>query len=63
MKCSKCGGEIKNLPEYIEETQTEIVCTKCAGYSEQGESSVVILDRFHTFRGFSRVSEEVEIAA
>lgn len=63
MKCSKCGGEIKNLPDYIAETQTETLCSKCAGYSEQGESSIYSFGRYRSHSKFTEVSDDMEVAA
>jgi len=62
MKCSKCGGEIKNLPEYIEEIGAEVLCSACAGTAERSDESMVY-DGFRYFRGFVESSDELEIAA
>lgn len=63
MKCSKCGGEIRNLPDYIEETGAEVLCTQCAGFSEQGERGIITFDRFRGLRTVGPVGDELEVAA
>jgi hypothetical protein len=65
MKCSKCGGEIKNLPEYMEETGAELLCAKCAGTADRRGDAVVLFDRFRYTSTYSSSStdSELEIAA
>jgi len=62
MKCSKCGGEIKNLPDYIEETGADVLCSVCAGTADRGDESPVY-NRFTYLRSFVSSDEELEIAA
>lgn len=63
MKCSKCGGEIKNLPDYIEETNTEVLCSKCAGTENKGTTTSPIYNRYRYYKSYAGVTEEIDIAA
>ncbi|MEN6372985.1 MAG: hypothetical protein ABFD64_13335 [Armatimonadota bacterium] len=63
MKCSKCGGEIKNLPEYIEETDAELLCSVCAGTAERTDDVAVLFDGFRYRTSFSNSNTELDIAA
>ena len=63
MKCSKCGGEVKNLPEYIEETATEVLCAKCAGTTERNDDAVMTLDNLRYGKSYVGAERELEIAA
>ena len=63
MRCSKCGGEIKNLPEYIEETGAEVLCSACAGTAERSDDAAVLFNRFRYTTTYSDSDTELEIAA
>ncbi|HOK54743.1 MAG TPA: hypothetical protein PLU88_06220 [Armatimonadota bacterium] len=63
MKCANCGGEIKNLPEYIEETGAEVLCSKCAGTSERRDDALVLFDRYSYSAKYTATDQELEIAA
>jgi len=63
MKCSKCGGEIKNLPEYIEDTGAELLCTVCAGTAERTDDIVVLFDGYRFRASFADTNSELEVAA
>lgn len=52
MKCSKCGGKIKNLPEYLEETKTEVLCSQCAGTVEHCDEAILVLNRIRYGKGY-----------
>ncbi len=67
MKCSKCGKQINNLPEYLQDMDAELLCRECAGTAERSESTVYMFD-FYRSRGSKtsyseRGGDEVEIAA
>ena len=65
MKCSKCGAEIKNLPDYIADTGADVLCSHCAGTDEEREGTMISFDRFYGSRSFSASgsSDETELAA
>jgi hypothetical protein len=63
MKCSKCGGEIKNLPEYIEETGAEVLCSVCAGTAHRRDDSGLVFDKLRSLRLVSELAGKIEIAA
>jgi ribosome-binding protein aMBF1 (putative translation factor) len=66
MKCSKCGKEIRNLPEYMQEMGAELLCSDCAGTAERSESTVHMFDYYRS-RGSTAFTEssndEMEVAA
>jgi hypothetical protein len=63
VKCSKCGGEVKNLPTYIEETGAELICSKCSGYADRTGETLLSYDKLQTLRTFSSVGSELDVAA
>jgi hypothetical protein len=64
MKCSKCGKQIKNLPDYMEETGAEVLCSSCAGTMERSDEAVLLFDHYRS-RGarFVEASEDLDVAA
>ena len=64
MKCSKCGREIKNLPEYIEETDAEVLCSVCAGTADRDDNAILLFDRLRYRRAAYTVQDnDMDIAA
>jgi hypothetical protein len=64
MKCSKCGREIKNLPEYIEETDAEVLCSVCAGTADRDDNAILLFDRLRYRRAsYTSQDNDMEIAA
>jgi hypothetical protein len=63
MRCSKCGGEIKNLPEYVEETGAEVICSVCAGTADRPDDSALVFEKFRPIRLVSDLGDEIEVAA
>jgi hypothetical protein len=56
MRCSKCGGEIRNLPDYMEEIDAEFLCTKCSGYSEQ-DGEMILPDRYKALTQLTQIAD------
>ncbi|MBI2843633.1 MAG: hypothetical protein HYX78_09565 [Armatimonadetes bacterium] len=63
MKCSKCGAEIRHLPDYLEETRTEVQCTKCAGIPEGETGTPVSFDRYRYSKSLVYSGSDLELAA
>ncbi len=65
MKCSRCGTETKNLPEYLVDTETELLCTKCSGTADRRDDAVNLFHRYRYGRNrFTIVDDSgVEVAA
>ena len=64
MKCSKCGSEVKNLPEYIQDIGTEVLCTKCAGTENDSDDPSPVYDKFRYYsKGYALSSDELDSAA
>lgn len=67
MKCSKCGKQIKNLPDYMEDMEAEFLCSTCAGTAQRGDEAVYLFDYYRsrgaTYTSSESGTEEMEIAA
>jgi len=63
MRCSKCGGEIKNLPDYVEETGAEVVCTQCSGFATQSGDNSPVYSRSSYLKELSIFRDDLEVAA
>lgn len=63
MKCSKCGREIKNLPDYLIDTGAELLCTECAGTSERTSDSPYTYSGLRSYKVYHDSEDDVEIAA
>jgi hypothetical protein len=63
MNCSKCGGDIRNLPEYIEETGAEVLCSHCAGTEDRSDSPGILVGRSRPLKFQMESGDDLEVAA
>lgn len=63
MRCKRCGKDIKNLPEYIEDTGAEVLCSECAGTAERTDDIIFAHVGFRSMTAVSENSDELDVAA